>query len=49
MLFEIGLFRKKEKERTEKEKKRKEIKIALLSLGYPNSYFHNKRCNILLL
>ena len=28
-----------------KEKKRKEIKIAL-SLGYPNSYFYNKRCNM---
>ena len=27
--------------------KRKEIKIAL-SLGYPNSYFYNKRCNMLL-
>ena len=30
-----------------KEEKRKEIKIAL-SLGYPNSYFYNKRCNMLL-
>ena len=38
MLLEIGLFKKKEE-------KRKEIKIAL-SLGYPNSYFYDKRCNI---
>ena len=38
MLLEIGLFKKKKK-------KRKEIKIAL-SLGYPNSYFYNKRCNM---
>ena len=30
-----------------KEEKRKEIKIAL-SLGYPNSYFYDKRCNMLL-
>ena len=37
MLLEIGLFKK--------EKKRKEIKIAL-SLGYPNSYFYKKRCNM---
>ena len=41
MLLEIGLFNKKKK------KKRKEIKIAS-SLGYPNSYFYNKRCNMLL-
>ena len=27
--------------------KKKKIKIAL-SLGYPNSYFYNKRCNMLL-
>ena len=40
MLLEIRLFKKKKKE-----KKRKEIKIAL-SLGYPNSYFYNKRCNM---
>ena len=40
MLLEIGLFKKKEE-------KRKEIKIAL-SLGYPNSYFYDKRCNMLL-
>ena len=37
------MIKKKKKER----KKRKEIKIAL-SLGYPNSYFYNKRCNTLL-
>ena len=40
-------YSKKKKERKKKEKKRKEIKIAL-SLGYPNSYFYNKRCNMLL-
>ena len=28
-------------------KKKKKIKIAV-SLGYPNSYFYNKRCNMLL-
>ena len=37
MLLEIGLLKKKEKE----------IKITL-SLGYPSSYFYNKRCNMLL-
>ena len=31
-----------------KEEKRKEIKIIALSLGYPNSYFYDKRCNMLL-
>ena len=31
----------------EEEEERKEIKIAL-SLGYPNCYFYNKRCNMLL-
>ena len=30
-----------------KEKEKKEIKIAV-SLGYPNSHFYNKRCNMLL-
>ena len=39
MLLEIGLLKKK--------KKKKDIKIAL-SLGYPSSYFYNKRCNMLL-
>ena len=29
------------------EEEEKKIKIAL-SLGYPNSYFYNKRCNMLL-
>ena len=47
MLLEIGLFKKKKKKEKERKKKRKEIKIAL-SLGYPNSYFYNKRCNMLL-
>ena len=56
MLLEIGLFKqkknktkrnkKREKKRKRKERKRKEIKIALI-LGYPNSYFYNKRCNML--
>ena len=52
MLLETGLFQKKNKNKNKnktkqkKEKKRKEIKIAL-SLGYPNSYFYNKRCNML--
>ena len=41
MLLEIGLLKKKEE-------KRKEIKIAL-SLGYTNSCFYDKRCNMLLL
>ena len=36
--------KKKKKREAEEEKK---IKIAL-SLGYPNSYFFNKRCNMLL-
>ena len=56
ILLEIGLLKKKKTEqnktkkkekRKRKERKRKEIKIAL-SLGYPNSYFYNKRCKILL-
>ena len=45
MLLDTELFKKKKQKReAEKEKK---IKIAL-SLGYPNSYFFNKRCNMLL-
>ena len=52
MLLETGLFQKKktkqkQNKKKKKKKKRKEIKIAL-SLGYPNSYFYNKRCNMLL-
>ena len=35
------------KKKKEEEEERKEIKIAL-SLDYPNSYFYNKRFNILL-
>ena len=31
-----------------KKKKRKDIKIAL-SLGYPNSFSYNERCNIALM
>ena len=45
MLLEAGLLKKKQ-ERKKKEKKK--IKIAL-SLDYPNSYFYNKICNMLLL
>ena len=44
MLLDTELFKKKKKREAEEEKK---IKIAL-SLGYPNSYFYNKRCNMLL-
>ena len=44
MLLDIELFKKKKQREAEEEKK---IKIAL-SLAYPNSYFYNKRCNMLL-
>ena len=37
----------KKKKKKKERKKRKEIQITL-SLGYPNSYFYNKRCNMLL-
>ena len=50
MLLEIGLLKRKNKYKNKnktKAKKKKEIKIAL-SLGYPSSYFYNKRCNMLL-
>ena len=36
-----------QKKKKKKKRKEKKIKIAL-SLGYPNSYFYNKRCNMLL-
>ena len=36
-------YSKKKKKRKKKEKKR-----VALSLGFPNSYFYNKRCNMLL-
>ena len=39
---------KKTKEKKKKQRKTKEIKIAL-RLGYPNSYFYSKRCNMFLL
>ena len=45
MQIEIGLFKKEKKGR---KKKRKEKNPTALSLGYPNSYFYNKRCNMLL-
>ena len=45
MLLDIYSKQKKEKEKEEEEEKK--IKIAL-SLGYPNSYFYNKRRNMLL-
>ena len=54
MLLEIGLFKQKTKQKKKKQnkkkkrkKKREDIKIVL-SLGYPSSYFYNKRCNMLL-
>ena len=48
MLLEIGLLkRKKNKNKNKTKAKKKKIKIAL-SLGYPSSYFYNKRCNMLL-
>ena len=39
--------KKQTKSKKKKEKKKKQIKIAL-SLGYPNSYFYNKKWNMLL-
>ena len=54
MLLEIGLFIKRKQQQQQKTKtktkqkpERKNIKIAL-SLGYPSSYFYNKRYNMLL-
>ena len=49
MLLEIDLFQKKKKksEKTRRRRKENQIKIAL-NLGYPNVYFYNKRCNMLL-
>ena len=49
MLLEIRLFNKKIKTKNKKKKgrKRKEINIAV-SLGYPNSYFYDKICSMLL-
>ena len=49
MLLDTELLKKKKKEKQKKKRKSKlhKIKIAL-SLGYPNSYFFNKRCNMLL-
>ena len=38
----LGLFKEK------KERKKKEKKRIALSLGFPNSFFYNKRCNMLL-
>ena len=43
---QIGWLKTKQN-KTKAKQKRREIKIAL-SLGYPNSYFYNKRCNMLL-
>ena len=39
--------KQKQKQNKRKAKKKKNFKIAV-SLGYPSSYFYNKRCNILL-
>ena len=38
--------KQKQKQNKTKAKKKKTFKIAL-SLGYPSSYFYNKRCNML--
>ena len=59
MLLEIGLLKRKkttknkkqqqqQKTKAKQNKSQKKIKIAL-SLGYPSSYFYNKRYNMLLL
>ena len=48
MQLEIGLFEKEKKERKKKRKEKKKKNPTALSLGYPNSYFYNKRCNMLL-
>ena len=55
MLLEIGLLKRKKTNKKNKTKnktkqkpeKNKKIKIVL-SLGYPSSYFYDKRCNMLL-
>ena len=50
MPLEIGLLKKTQKTHTQKKKakqEKKRTKVAF-SLGYPNSYFYNKRCNMLL-
>ena len=51
MLLEIGLLKRKNKNKnknkTKQKPKKKNFKIAV-SLGYPSSYFYNKRCNMLL-
>ena len=39
--------KQKQKQKQNKTKAKKKFKIAL-SLGYPSSYFYNKRCNMLL-
>ena len=41
------MIKKTNKLTKQNKSKKKKIKIAL-SLGYPNSYFYNKRCNVLL-
>ena len=41
------IIKKKKTKNKTKQKPKKKIKIAL-SLGYPSSYFYNKRCNMLL-
>ena len=52
MMLEIGLLKRKKQKQKQKQKQnktkaKKNFKIAL-SLGYPRSYFYNKRCNMLL-
>ena len=39
MLLEVGLSKKKKEEEEEEEEKKRKSKL----LGYPNSYFYNKR------
>ena len=48
MLLEIELFKKKKKEKKKKRKEKKKKSKLASCLGYTNSYFYNKRCNILL-
>ena len=52
MMLEIGLLKRKKQKQKQKQKQnktkaKKKFKIAS-SLGYPSSYFYNKRCNMLL-
>ena len=50
MLLEIGLLKKEKKKQTNKrkEKQKKKKKGKEKSLGYPNFYFYDKRCEALM-